>query len=151
MKKQIKENLLEIIQAWNAANQDEATVAELQSYYEDRHIQAISFEELKERGSFLPNSLVMTCEDDPNDLCFYTEDGIHLTPIGMIDSTSREIDPKQVLTEDEAEEEGYEYYDFETFMDHYDGYENILLNFKSTVFDINEGKIKRFIKRFKDF
>ena len=101
-----KENLLEIIQAWNDANQDEATVAELQSYYSSKNIQAISFEELKKQGSFLPNSLVMTCEDDPNDLCFYTEDGIHLTPIAMIDSTSRKIDPKEVLTEDEAEEEG---------------------------------------------
>jgi hypothetical protein len=131
--KSLRKTLLEIIKDWDYADQNKATLSELQSYYEDRNIQALSFEELKEQGSFLPNSLVMACEDDPNDLCFYTEDGIHLTPIFMIDSTRRKIDPKDVLTEDDAEEEGYEYYDFETFMDHYDGYENMLINFKNNI------------------
>jgi len=138
--------LLVIIAAWNQADQDESTLAELQSYYADKNIQALSLEDLTSRTSFLPNSLVMTCEDDPRDSCFYTEDGIHLTPIVMIDANSQEeIDPKEVLTEEEAEDEGYEYYDFETFMDHFEGYENILLNFKITrVNSIKEGTVLRF-------
>ena len=140
------EKLLEIIAAWNQADHDESSLSELQSYYADKNIQAISLEDLASRESFLPNSLVMTCEDDPNDLCFYTEDGIHLTPIALIDATSQEeIDPKEVLTEEEAEDEGYEYYDFETFMDHFGGYENILLNFKTTrARSISEGHVLRF-------
>jgi len=126
-----KEKILEIIAAWNGADHDEYNIAGLQSYYADKNIQALSLEDLVSQASFLPDSLVMTCEDDPSDLCFYTEDGMHLTPIAWIDvHTGKEIDPKEVLTEEGVEDEGYEYYNYKTFMEHFGLYENILLNFK---------------------
>lgn len=58
---------------------------------------------------FMPDSIVMTPEDDPNDICYYT-DGKILVPIYMEKATNRVID------------ENDDFHDFESFKKHYDGF-----------------------------
>lgn len=111
-----------VLDNWLKTETIEEELEKNKKLYLDNGIIALSQTELLKMDKFLPNSIIMTLEDDPHDLCYYTPDGIKLFPIGM-----ERIQLNSHLTPDDEEDEGF--YNLQTFLQFYEGYENCLINF----------------------
>ena len=92
---------------------------------------------------FIPDSIVLTPEDHPADLCYYTPDGINLSLIQMEHASGhllkpsenwkdsdklRSVDDKNGMFDDA---DTADFYDCATFMTFYKGYEKGIINIKA--------------------
>lgn len=69
--------------------------------------------------TFIPDSIVITPEDHPMDLCYYTPDGIKLSPIVMEKASG-------VLLDKDSDD----FFDVNSFKKWYDGYETSIVSIK---------------------
>ena len=107
-----------VLQNWSKTETVEEELEKNKKIYLENGIIALSEIDLKKMNQFLPNSIIMSLEDDPYDLCYFTPDGIKMYPIYM----------ERMQINSYLEEED-DFYDMKTFLDFYDGYESCLINF----------------------
>jgi hypothetical protein len=109
-----------VLQNWLKTETVKEELEKNKKIYLENGINALSEIDLKGKNHFLPNSIVMTLEDDPHDVCYFTPDGIKMYPIWM---------EKTQLDFYLIEESEESFYNLETFLSFYDGYESCLINF----------------------
>lgn len=82
----------------------------------------LSLDGVRNHRKFIPNSIVLTMEDNPNDKCFYTPNGVNLIPI--IDGYVAKHPHKEFLINDHEDIKAFGFHDVETYIKFYEGFDN---------------------------
>jgi len=108
----IQNGLNQILSDWNK------DVPFAQALTESGH-QFMGIKEMMTHKKFIPNSIIIGFQDNPDKVCFYTKNGINLMPIhgGLVDKHPH----KDQLTEEDATQYGF--WDAESFIKWFEEYD----------------------------
>jgi len=110
--KRIQNGLDKILEAWKREQPFSKSL-------DQAGFQYLSLEEMTSHKKFIPNSIVMGFQEDPEVLCFYTKNGINLMPIHLGNVSLHPY--KEQLTDEDAELYGF--WDAESFIKWYSEYQ----------------------------